>query len=720
MGAELSVDDSYALGEPFKCEKKFWKIYPALSKKDEVSATVLIHDNEENENYGVEKAVKYLRTLRHPGLLKCHEIVESIRELSVVTEPVVPLLDVIGDLNIHELIAGIHATITTVAFLHDKCKLSHNNLSIKSIFVGQNDACWKIADFECMCAFSDMSKEFMAQIKPFREAKSIPPEGEDVQITSAHAQDAFGVGKLILDIIDQIETTEEAVISNFQQRVEAEFLHPNYQERPHVNSLLNDDLFQNGYIEILDFLNHITVKTGEEKASFFRHLHHKLQNLPSKMVANRLLHLLLSRFVLVDPVAVEMFLPHLLTPLSDEQRITNDQSTDIIPLLPQKLYKESCIPILRKLFEVNDRHVRLILLKYFPLYGTMFEKEVLKNDIMHQLMLGLRDSDDELVSATFSALQYLVPLLGSQIVIGGERSQQFTERRPKFDSQTLITGHEKRSVQISRASHLNTASLSNQPKASDSKTAQEKIQDRERRRQETRRRNEERRKQKQLLQMEKAMAKKIIAVEEVHDESDDEFDSWGDLSTEREQNIEASDGSEHGRPSSSEISLDSGFSERTRIPPSFSSQISPRTLKEKAQEFRETSISNKRLAVKGGMKLAKPKQSSKKQINPQTVLPSTSSPGDCNLMSPNQSKILTRNNGAGNLAKKKTVDTPWDAFGINVRKTEFDEDDIFADMAPSLSSALKAPVKGTSIYSGKLAVVNTTNEVADGWMDDDW
>ena len=46
-------------------------------------------------------------------------------------------------------------------------------------------------------------------------------------------------------------------------------------------------------------------------------------------------------------------------------------------------------------------------------------------------MLGLRDSDDELVSATFSALQYLVPLLGSKIVIGGERMQQFTERRPK-------------------------------------------------------------------------------------------------------------------------------------------------------------------------------------------------------------------------------------------------------------------------------------------------
>lgn len=50
-------------------------------------------------------------------------------------------------------------------------------------------------------------------------------------------------------------------------------------------------------------------------------------------------------------------------------------------------------------------------------------------------MLGLRDSDDELVSSTFSALQHLVPLLGSKIVIGGERIQQFTERRPKIEGE---------------------------------------------------------------------------------------------------------------------------------------------------------------------------------------------------------------------------------------------------------------------------------------------
>jgi hypothetical protein len=61
-----------------------------------------------------------LRTLRHPGLLKCHEVFDDSSEIAVVTEAVLPLADVIADRHIYEVIAGIHDVITTLAFLHDK------------------------------------------------------------------------------------------------------------------------------------------------------------------------------------------------------------------------------------------------------------------------------------------------------------------------------------------------------------------------------------------------------------------------------------------------------------------------------------------------------------------------------------------------------------------------------------------------------------------------
>ena len=89
--------------------------------------------------------------------------------------------------------------------------------------------------------------------------------------------------------------------------------------------MLNDNninllyFHRNEYCQILDFLQNITVKTSSAKSSFFRTLHVRLHEVPCHLIANRLLHLLLSRFVLVDPTAVEIFLPHILTPLSGRE-----------------------------------------------------------------------------------------------------------------------------------------------------------------------------------------------------------------------------------------------------------------------------------------------------------------------------------------------------------------------------------------------------------------
>lgn len=47
-----------------------------------------------------------------------------------------------------------------------------------------------------------------------------------------------------------------------------------------------------------------------------------------------------------------------------------------------------------------------------------------------QLLVGIKDTHDELVTATLKALAYLVPILGSEVVIGGKRAKLFNDGRP--------------------------------------------------------------------------------------------------------------------------------------------------------------------------------------------------------------------------------------------------------------------------------------------------
>ena len=60
-------------------------------------------------------------------------------------------------------------------------------------------------------------------------------------------------------------------------------------------------------------------------------------------------------------------------------------SVGLIYVIFLSLFREHCIPILMTLWSIRDGHVRMILLKYFGLYGTSFKEEVLENFILPQV-----------------------------------------------------------------------------------------------------------------------------------------------------------------------------------------------------------------------------------------------------------------------------------------------------------------------------------------------
>lgn len=89
------------------------------------------------------------------------------------------------------------------------------------------------------------------------------------------------------------------------------------------------------------------------------------------------------------------------------------------------------IPKLKQIFMVHDAQIRMILLEHFHKFMSVFAEEDLRTVILPQLLLGIKDTNDHLVSMTLRCLADLVPILGASVVIGRNRNKIFSDGRPQ-------------------------------------------------------------------------------------------------------------------------------------------------------------------------------------------------------------------------------------------------------------------------------------------------
>lgn len=195
--------------------------------------------------------------------------------------------------------------------------------------------------------------------------------------------------------------------------------------------------------------------------------------------------------------------------------------------------------------------------------------------------------------------------------------------------------------------------------------------------------------------------------------------------------FQISDDSDTGRPSSSEISIDSGFSEKTRKinvkPPDFGVEERKKEsgFGMKIKKAAKTALDDKRIPLKDLVKLHKKKSNVEEDISKssKSILKPKSSgllSKSRNSATPNENNIgetkkemkkeklsAVRSNEKDFIEKNKIKDKPWEEFDIKIKSNNKNNvDDIFADMMPTLSDTRKIPVKGLSMYSETLAVVD--------------
>ncbi|KAK4138828.1 ARM repeat-containing protein [Trichocladium antarcticum] len=410
----------YTFGDKVDLDPSIWTLYNGTRREDGSDCSIFSFDIPANRSALplAKNALKKLRTLRHPGVIKVLDTAESDSYIYIATERLVPLRWHVKRKSLSPETAkwGLYSIARTIKFINDEASSVHGNLKVASVYTTESGE-WKLGGFEVLSNV----KEDGAIIYTYGSAvpdsgRYTPPElaksGWDALKRSPHsAVDAYDFGALIFEIFNgnfnggdqagQTKNIPPGMHSSYKRLTNA-----NPKPRLSVAHFLeqgrrNGAFFDTPLIKLTDGIENLGVKSEEEREAFLEDLEQLTDDFPEDFFKMKVLPELLKSvefggggpkaFALVMKIAA---------------KLTNED------------FDTRVTPVLIRLFGNPDRAIRVCLLDNLPLMIDRLSQKVVNDKMFPQIVTGFTDVAPVVREQTLKSVLTLITKLSDRTING--------------------------------------------------------------------------------------------------------------------------------------------------------------------------------------------------------------------------------------------------------------------------------------------------------------
>ncbi|PWY67397.1 ARM repeat-containing protein [Aspergillus eucalypticola CBS 122712] len=410
----------YSLGDRVDLSDSIWTLHNATKREDGSPCSVFTFDIASNKSRLplAKNAVRKSRTLRHPGVIKVLDTIETEASLYIVTERVVPLSWHVKRRSLSEETSkwGLYTVASTLKFINGDAASVHGVVRASSVFTSESGE-WKLGGFDILSSMNDENAVIYTYGSLVPDAaRFTPPEvvksgWDTIKRNPLTAIDSYGLGILIYEVYngnftggDQVGKTTNIPPSMHQSYKRLCTANPKLRLSPaHFveQGKKSGGFFETPLIRLTDDIESLGLKNDAEREEFVNELDELSDDFPEEFFKMKVLPELLKsvEFGGGGPKVLGAILK-------------------IGAKLSQEEFNSRLTPVVVRLFGNPDRALRVCLLDNLPVMIDNLPQKIVNDKIFPQITSGFTDAAPVVREQTVKAVLPIINKLSDRVING--------------------------------------------------------------------------------------------------------------------------------------------------------------------------------------------------------------------------------------------------------------------------------------------------------------